>query len=233
MRLHRSLLTTRLLLLLIAVIPAAAQDFEFFPEADAYVKLTSNLRARMQVKQDREAGAPTQAQIGPSLDFYVKPLIKLKEVTAFDLDDSKTRPLVLSVGYLYLPSSDAPASNRMQLEGTFHFPIKVGKLLLSDRNRFALDWTTKGFNWRYRNRLELEKTLTIHSYHPAPYVSVEPYYESQYSKWSTTALYAGCLLPVGKHVEFNPYYEHENNTGKKPNQQIDAFGLILNLYFER
>lgn len=54
---------------------------------------------------------------------------------------------------------------------------------------------------------------------------------SQYSKWSTTDLYAGCLFPVGKHVEFNPYYEHENDTGKHPNQQKNEIGLALYLFF--
>jgi hypothetical protein len=54
---------------------------------------------------------------------------------------------------------------------------------------------------------------------------------SHYSKWSTTALYAGCLLPVGKRVEFNIYYEHENNTSKAPNTQDNDIGLALYLYF--
>ena len=53
---------------------------------------------------------------------------------------------------------------------------------------------------------------------------------SQYSR-SDTALYAGCLFPIGKHVEFDPYYEHQNNTGKSPNQQLDQLGIILNLFF--
>jgi hypothetical protein len=75
------------------------------------------------------------------------------------------------------------------------------------------------------------KEFIFRSYHPAPYASAEVFYESQYGKWSSTNLYAGCLLPVGKHVEFDPYYEHENNTGKHPNQQVNAAGLILNLYF--
>jgi hypothetical protein len=79
--------------------------------------------------------------------------------------------------------------------------------------------------------LQIEKRLTIHSYHPAPYAAVEPFYESQYNKWSDTAVYAGCLFPLGKHVEFNPYYEHQNNTGKKPNQQLNQLGLMLSLYF--
>jgi hypothetical protein len=55
--------------------------------------------------------------------------------------------------------------------------------------------------------------------------------EIQYAKWSTTELYAGCLLTLGKHFELDPYCEHENNTGEGPNQQVKAGGLILNLYY--
>jgi hypothetical protein len=36
---------------------------------------------------------------------------------------------------------------------------------------------------------------------------------------------------VNKHIEFDPYYEHENNTGKRPNEQVNAIGLILDLFF--
>jgi hypothetical protein len=39
------------------------------------------------------------------------------------------------------------------------------------------------------------------------------------------------LFPVGKHVQFNPCFEHDNNTGKRPNQQVNSAGLVLNLYF--
>ena len=55
-------------------------------------------------------------------------------------------------------------------------------------------------------------------------------YESPYSKWASTRLYAGCLLPLTKHLQLDPYYEHENNTGKHPNQQVNAGGLALSLY---
>jgi hypothetical protein len=44
-------------------------------------------------------------------------------------------------------------------------------------------------------------------------------------------LYAGCLFPVGKHVQFNTYHKHENNTGKSPNQSKNDIGLALNLYY--
>ena len=81
------------------------------------------------------------------------------------------------------------------------------------------------------NKLTVEKGVAIKSYNFRPYVSVESFYESQYQKWSTTALYAGSLFPIGKNVQIDAYYEHQNNTGKKPNQQLNQAGLTLNLYF--
>jgi hypothetical protein len=94
-----------------------------------------------------------------------------------------------------------------------------------------LDWKNDTFSWRYRNKLSLERTFVIRSYHFIPYVAAEPFYESQYSKWSTTSLYGGSLFPIGKHIQLNTYFEHDNNTGKHPNQHANSAGLVLNLYF--
>jgi len=220
------------LLLLFRCSPALAQSSatEFFPEIDAYFKLNSDIRFVFQAKETREGGDPTQGEIGPSIEFYLKPLLRLKKVTAFDLDDAKSRPLVLAIGYRYVPTPGKPTVNRLEPVLTFHFPL-VARVLLSDRNRADLDWSSGNFTWRYRNRVTLERRIAIRSYHPAPYASVEVFYESKYSKLSTTALYVGCLFPVGKHIELDPYYEHENNTGKPPNQIINAAGLVLNLHF--
>ena len=211
-------------------VPARAQTFQFLPEVDASYKIQPNIRFVYQAKETREAGDPTQAEIGPSFDFFLKPLVRLKKITAFDLDDAKSRTLVLSAGFRYVPSPDKPHTERMILAATSHFPL-VAKILLSDRNRADLDWSKNQYNWRYRNRVTLERRVSIHSYHPSPYISAEVFYESQYKKWNNTALYAGCLFPIRKHVEFDPYYEHQNITSKPPNQQFNQFGLILNLFF--
>jgi hypothetical protein len=217
-------------LVILSCLFGSAQTAQVLPEVDTSFKLSSDLRVAFQAKETRESGEPTQAEIGPSLDFYLKPLLRLKDVTAFDLDDSKGRPLVFSIGYRYLPQANgAPATNRMEPVMTFRFPMK--RFLLTDRNRADLDWKSGNFTWRYRNRFEIEKALAIRSYHPALYASAEFFYESHYSKWSDTAIYAGCLFPIGTHLEFNPYYEHQNNTGKSPNQHLNQLGLVLSLYF--
>jgi hypothetical protein len=211
--------------------PVFAQVDQFLPEINFYSKLSSGTRIQLQAKQTREGGEPVQAEIGPSVDFYLRPLIRLAKVTKFDLDDAKSRPLVLSLGYRYLAEGNGGVPmNRLMPVATSRFPIST-KVLLTDRNRFDLDWKGGVFTWRYRNRFQVEGPVGIGSYHLTPYASVEPFYQSQYGKWSETALYAGCILPIRKHVQLDPYYVHQNQTGKRPNEQLNQVGLILNLYF--
>jgi hypothetical protein len=224
------LLMALLLLVHCPLAHAQTSVAEFLPEIDAHFTLNSNVRFVFQAKDTREGGDPTQAEIGPSVEFYLKPLLKLKDVTLFDLDDSKSRPLVFAVGYRYVPSPGKPTVNRLEPVLTFHLPLPA-RILISDRNRADLDWSSGSFVWRYRNRVTLERRVTVRSYHPTPYASAEAFYENRFSKWSSTNLYVGCLLPVGRHIEFDPYYEHENNTGKRPNQQVNAAGLVLSLFF--
>jgi hypothetical protein len=202
----------------------------YLPEVDSYFRLSSNVRLDFQAKGYMEDGDLNHAQIGPSLQFNLKPLEELKKITIFDLDDMKCMPLVFMVGYRYLPSSVQPATNRLQLIVMFRIPFP-GRTLLSDRNRADLDWTNGAFNWTYRNRITAERRLTIHSYHPGPYAAAEFEYQSQHSNWSVTRLFAGCLLPISKHIQLDGYYEHVNNTGPHPNHQVNAIGSILNFYF--
>jgi hypothetical protein len=226
------MLATLAIVLFTACMPARAQDTQFLPEIDAHLTWNSYLRGYLQAKDDREGGDPTQFTFGPSLQFYLKPLIKLKNVTVFDLNDAKSRVLVIETGYRIITAPNTPNENRAVEAITSHFPI-FASILLTDRNRVDLDWKNGIFTWRYRNKLTLERTFAIHSYHLIPYVAAEPFYESQYKKWASTDLYAGCLLPVGKHVEFDPYYEFENDTGKAPNRQQYYVGLALYLFFSR
>ncbi len=217
--------------LIVGSLSACAQTNQFLPEIDVYNKLHNRVRLTFQAKQTREAGEPVQAEIGPTLDFYVRPWIKLAEVNKFDLDDTKPRLLTLALGYRYLPQANGgAATNRMVPALTARFPV-TKRLLLTDRNRFDLDWKSGDFVWRYRNRVQVEGPIAIGSYHVKAYVSVEPFYQSQYGKWSDTAIYVGSILPIGKHVELEPYYEHQNETGKRPNQQLNQFGLVMNLFF--
>jgi hypothetical protein len=208
---------TLVLAVVMAVLPFAAhgQTFQALPEIDAFYRLDPNWRLYFQAKETREGGALTTAEIGPSLGFHLKSLQRLREIAAYDLDESKSQALLFSVGYRILPTPGEPPTNRLEPYVIVHLPAP-GRLLLSDRNRADLDWKSGNFSWHYRNRIDIERPWKIRGYHWSPYAAAEFWYTSQYSKWSTTSVFLGCLFPFGKHVGFNPYYEHENNTGEPP-----------------
>jgi hypothetical protein len=226
----RVLVVAFVLLLPTACVHAQAPITAFLPEVDGYFRLTSSARLIFDAKGYMENGDLNHAQIGPSLQFNIRPLKRLKEITIFDLDDTKCMPMVFTIGYRYLPSTVQPNISRMQPILMFHVPFP-GRTLISDRNRADLDWSNGSFNWTYRNRIQAERRLTIRSYHPGPYASAEFSYQSQFDKWSTTRLFAGCLLRLSKHFELDDYYEHVNNTGARPNREVNAIGFALNLYF--
>jgi len=218
------------LLLPSAAVRAQTSMTDFLPEVTSHFRLSSNVRLVFDAKGYMEDGDLDQAQIGPSLQFNTPPLEKLKRITIFEMDDVTPMPVVFMIGYRYLPSSVRPATQRLQPIVMFHIPFPR-TILLSDRNRGDLDWSNGSFHWTYRNRFTGERRLTIRSYHPGAYASAEFFYQSQFAKWSSTRFYAGCLLPLSRHIQLDTYYEHINNTGTHPNQQVNAAGLIIDLYF--
>jgi hypothetical protein len=150
-----------------AGVSARPQDIQFLPEVNAHLTLNSTFRVYLQAKDDREGGDPRQATIGPSLQLYRKPLVKLKKIKSFDLDDAKSRFLVLEAGYRYITAPDAPSENRMQVAVTSNFPLRAG-FTLSERNRADLDWKSRIFTWRYRNWTVLLRSVPITSSRMSP-----------------------------------------------------------------
>ena len=209
---------------------AQIQSVQGWPEVDAYLSLNSNVRLSFFAAATRENREGTSAEIGPNIDFYFKPLVKLKRITVFELDPSKSRLLTLRLGYRYMPETNGPTEHRGLIEATGRYPLVRG-VLLSDRNRVDFRFIDGEFAWRYRNRISAERTVSIRSYHFIPYLRAEAYYDSNFQKWSRTAETAGCVFPFRKRYEVEPYYEHQNETGTAPNRQVNALGLVFSMYF--
>jgi len=228
-RVYVSSVGTALLVLFFALPANAQSEEQFWPEIAVYIKVNQNMRLFFQAVGDRENSEHTGADLGASIDFYLKPLFRLQRFIVFQLDESRSRPLLLRAGYHYIPSVDSPTEQRIVLEATPRFPLKSG-VVVSDRNRADLRFIEGEFSWRYRNRLTIEREFAINSYNFWSYLRLEGYYDSNYNKWSTTATSFGFIFPIWKPSELEIYYEHKNQTGTSPNQQVNAVGLTLNLY---
>jgi hypothetical protein len=208
---------------------AQTQTYQTWPEIDTYIHLNENFRVYFIATQTIE-NREKDAEIGPNLDFFFKPLFRTNRTVIFQPDRSKARPFLLRIGYRYLPSTAGPTENRWVLEATGRYALKSG-FLFSVRNRADLRFINGEFSWRYRNSPTVERTVSIRSYHFTPYASGEVFFDSNYAKWNVTSESLGATFPISTHTEIQPYYQHDNDTSTSPNHQINAFGLSLNLYF--
>jgi len=206
------------------------QTYQTWPEIDTYINLNQNFRLYFIATQTIENSQGTDAEIGPNLDFFFMPLFRRNKGVIFQSDQAKSRLFLFRVGFHYVPSTSGPAEQRGVMEVTGRYALKSG-FLFSVRNRADLRFISGTFSWRYRDRLTMERTVSIRSYHFTPYVRGEVYFDSNYGKWSRTSENLGAAFPIRKHTEIEPYYEHQNDTSKSPNRQINAFGISLNLYF--
>ena len=219
-----------LLAILASQVAAQEQSAQAWPEVDAHVTLNSDVRVSFFAAATRENRQGSSAELGPNIDFYFKPLVKLTRITVFELDQSKSRLVMLRAGYRYMPSTNGATEHRGLLEATARYPLARG-VLLSDRNRVDFRFIDGEFAWRYRNRISAERALSIHSFHFIPYLRAEAYYDGEVGKWSRTAETVGCIFPFRRRYELEPYYEHQNDTSTAPNRQVNALGLVLSMYF--
>lgn len=212
-------------------LPIRAQTSQAWPEISSFFNISPYSRFYFIATQTKENRQGTDAEIGPNFDFYLKPRYQPKNLPPiFRLDESRSRPLMLRLGYHYMPSTVGPTEHRGVLEATGRYPPQLG-FMFSDRNKADLRVIDGDFTWRYRNRLTIERPLTIRSYQFTPYVRGELYFNSKYRKWDRTSETMGIVFPIRKHAEFEIYYEHQNDTSKPPNRQINAIGPVINLYF--
>ena len=222
--------TTWLVTALFLSLPSAAVRAQtsmtaFLPEVNSHFRLSSNVRLVFDANGYMEAGDLKSRSGG------AEPAVQHSSTRETQANHNfRHGGHEAHASGVHHRISLQPAIHRLQPIVLFHIPFPA-TILLSDRNRGDLDWSNGSFCWTYRNRFTGERRLTIRSYHPGVYTSAEFFYQSQYAKWSATHLFAGCLFALSKHIQLDTYYEHANNTGPQPNHQVNAAGLIIDLYF--
>jgi hypothetical protein len=209
---------------------AQAQLPEVLPQADVYLRIKPSFQVYFQVEGEREDGNPVQMTLGPTAQFYLKPLLKLKKITSFDRDDAKKRPFVIETGYRNIIHPGEANENRWENVATFHLPL-FASILLSDGNTVDRNWQGGVYTWKYSQKVTLERAFAIGHFHLIPGTEVSTDYQSQYSKFSSTSIEAKCNFPITKSIQLSADWEHQNNTGKKPNKQINNVGLGAHFYF--
>jgi hypothetical protein len=219
------------LIVLCAGSAAYAQSTQLWPELGVFARLNDNMRFYFLATTVKEEKNSTEGEFGPNLDFYHRPLRDPKRFRGLPLDESKHRFLLLRVGYRYLHSyTGDPEEHRAVLEATGRYPLVAG-LLVSNRGRVDLRFIGAENSWRFRNRLSIEREIAIGRVRMTPYGRGEVYYDSRFGEWSRTEWIVGAALPFHKRLEFESYFNYQNDTGGDVNRQVYAIGTVVNVYF--
>ena len=98
--------------------------------------------------------------------------------------------------------------------------------------RLEFCWKNGVYNFRYRNKLIVDRPLQIRNITLIPYVSGELIWDRNAKAWNQNRSAFGVRLPFMKSLMFDPYYMRKNCTGcSRP--AVDIFGLTVSWYLRR
>jgi hypothetical protein len=222
------------MLLALAATPCLAQGqdtVQGWPELDVYANLTPRTRLYFiaALSNDHDT-RDQQGEFGPNFDYFLRPMARRR---LRDKDPAKSKFLTLRAGYRYLPVLRGPGENEhrpiVELTPRYYLPWDI---LLSDRSRMELRYfETKPFSWRYRNRLTLERGVSLGKYEFTPYLRGEIFYDSRYGSVAKNIFTAGSVFPLTKRSEIEFFYEDQRDSSQRPLSHARGLGIVLTLYF--
>jgi hypothetical protein len=167
---------------------------------------------------------------GGLLSKRIKPILNLH---LRDIDEDSDHYLVLGGGYEYLHTI---VQGRLAIENTIigqatpH--VLLAGLLVGDRNRTEFRWINRVHNFRYRNRLTVNRQTEIGTFRFAPYAYGELFYNSTLRSWNQREYATGVQFPYKSRAMLDTYWLRESCTGCS-HRSVDMIGITVNLYFRQ
>ncbi len=211
---------------------AAAQDTptQFWPEVDTYVRLSDSARIYVPVSKTREGpdDSDQDGTAGIYLDYFVLPISKLRLVGP--ANEPRVHKLLLRAGYGYTTSGDGePGTSTITAAATWVRTLPW-ELLLSDRNRFDLNFQGGDFDPRYRNRIRLERSVAICGKTLTPYAYGEFFYSFDQGDWVRIRGTAGIEFHLWERFVPEVYVQRDWNQGSTG--EVNGVGLTLSIYLK-
>lgn len=213
-------------------------SFEFWPETDIWYRLNPSWRlsAFMPFTKYNES-KNRDFNIYLQVDFAFGPT----RTPFFNrrMDDNKEQKLKgwlarggYMTGWSLYDLGESYTEDMLFAEIHKRIPFK-NEVLFSQRIRYDTRWIGQDpkFSYRLRYRIMIEKDFTVGRRHIVPYLNVEPFWDSRYSKVVKTRVIGGTTISWGPRVaiEGNITYQYDE-TYDTPN--LYALNIILHIFFE-
>ena len=210
---------------------------EFWPEIDAYLKMSDRARvflvASMTSASERYNAAGVtgyqDSELGAHLDVTLTPIFRPALMNA---DWERDRYLWMRVGYARLgalrDSPDSSDENRGIFELTARNPLPRSTWIFGRFRWEARDIEDQRSN-RYRIRVGAEREVTWFERIAVPYVTAETYYDTRYGQWNRQEYKIGAEIAIDDRWRFEPYFARRNDQRSEP-AHINAIGLALKYF---
>ena len=158
-------------------------EWEARPKVVSAIDLLPRTRLETWVESQSGLDFPFQRwRTGSLLSRRMKPILNLR---LRDIDEDNDNYLVLGGGYEYLHTIDRGSlkiDNTITAYATPH--ILFAGLLLSDRNRTEFRWINGVYDFRYRNRVTVNRQSQVGTFMFAPYAYGELSYNWKKHSWN-------------------------------------------------
>jgi hypothetical protein len=206
--------------------------WEVRPKIVADIELTP--RTRLQTWGELQDGLNFSLQRWEGGALLNRRLKRILRPHKQSIDEENEHYLVFGAGYEYLHTvrnSGSRRQSRVIVQATPNYTIPGG-FLLSDRNRVEFRWINGAYDFRYRNKLVIQRPFEIHKFKFTPYVSGELYHDRNHHSWNQNQYAFGLQFPYQRRLMVDAYLLHQNCTTCSQNP-VNMVGITLNLYFRQ
>lgn len=207
-------------------------ETEFWPGFRANFELAPKFRLTALVeKRDGEEDAFLLWRTGAMFSYHALRRIKRPDA---DIEEEDRHYVVVGAGYELLVSDENGTITREHRVIARVTPKRSigGGFVVQDRNQMEFRWKNTGYNFRYRNKLAIDRPLEIGRVLLIPYASGELFWDRNAHRWNQNRSAVGVRLPFKKSWVFDPYYMRKNCSGCT-RTRVHVFGLTVNWYLRK
>jgi len=218
-------------------LPCGAQSGNTGPSTQAWGALNASFelseKTRLTAvveKHNGEEGDYGQEKIGAVFSYRMR---RFGKHLRGDVDKENEYNLILGAGYELIVTDQNRGSRREQrllLQVTPKFVFALG-LLAQDRSRIEFRWNAGNYNFRYRNRLTIDRPFKVGKIRLSPYAAGEMFWDRNHHSWNENQYAFGVRWPYKKSFMLNTYFLHQNCTTCS-NNPLNVAGITANFYFD-
>lgn len=207
-------------------------DAEIWPKVNVAYDLGTRTRIEGYFeKHDGEDVSLEQWKIGTMFTYRMKRMLRERH---HDIDEDKKYNLAVAGGYEFIQTDQNGSKkreHRIILQGSPKYLLPL-QILAQNRNRVEFRWVDSAYNFRYRNKVTVDRILRIDKFKFTPYASGELFWDRNHHSWNENQYAFGVEFPYRKLFMLDVYYLHQNCTTCSE-KSTNVFGIHANFYFRR